>query len=76
MSDAVLLAIDQGTTGTTILLVDSAGAVVDGADREITQYYPRPGWVSSRRWLRRSGSGGCRGGRLPSGDPFTILDRS
>lgn len=45
MNNAVLLAIDQGTTGTTILLVDSNGAVVDRAYREITQYYPRPGWV-------------------------------
>ena len=45
MSNQVLLAIDQGTTGTTILLVDSDGAVVDRAYREITQHYPRPGWV-------------------------------
>ncbi|HEV1998187.1 MAG TPA: glycerol kinase GlpK [Candidatus Dormibacteraeota bacterium] len=45
MNHPVLLAIDQGTTGTTILLVDAGGAVVDRAYREITQYYPRPGWV-------------------------------
>ena len=45
MSDPVLLAIDQGTTGTTVLLVDSRGTVVDRAYREITQHYPRPGWV-------------------------------
>ncbi|MGI8609775.1 MAG: glycerol kinase GlpK [Candidatus Dormibacteria bacterium] len=45
MTGEVLLAIDQGTTGTTVLLVDSAGTVVDRSYREITQYYPRPGWV-------------------------------
>jgi len=39
------LAIDQGTTGTTVLLVDAAGAVVDRAYREVTQHFPQPGWV-------------------------------
>jgi glycerol kinase len=43
--EAVLLAIDQGTTGTHVLLVDPRGRVVRRAYREITQYYPRPGWV-------------------------------
>jgi glycerol kinase len=41
----VILAIDQGTTGTTALLVDEAGSVQARAYREITQRYPRPGWV-------------------------------
>jgi glycerol kinase len=45
LSEPGILAIDQGTTGTTVLLVDSAGHVVDRAYREITQHYPRPGWV-------------------------------
>ena len=45
MSHTVLLAIDQGTTGTTILLVDETGRVTDRAYREVTQHYPRPGWV-------------------------------
>ncbi|MDQ6748750.1 MAG: glycerol kinase GlpK [Candidatus Dormibacteraeota bacterium] len=45
MTRAVILAIDQGTTGTTVLLVDEAGQVRDRAYREITQHYPRPGWV-------------------------------
>jgi glycerol kinase len=42
---AVILAIDQGTTGTTVLAVDKAGQVVGRAYREIEQHYPRPGWV-------------------------------
>ena len=40
-----VLAIDQGTTGTTALLLDGAGSVVRQASREIAQIYPRPGWV-------------------------------
>jgi len=43
-SDAIL-AIDAGTTGVTALLVDHAGAVRASGYRELTQYYPRPGWV-------------------------------
>ncbi|HEV3234675.1 MAG TPA: glycerol kinase GlpK [Candidatus Dormibacteraeota bacterium] len=41
----LILAIDQGTTGSRVLLVDERGKVVAHAYREITQYYPRPGWV-------------------------------
>ena len=44
-SSGYILAIDQGTTGTTALLVDGTGSVVWQSYREITQIYPRPGWV-------------------------------
>ncbi len=40
-----VLAIDQGTTGTTCLVVDADGRVIGRAYREITQHFPRPGWV-------------------------------
>jgi len=40
-----VLAIDQGTSGSTVLVVDSAGQVVGRGYREITQHYPEPGWV-------------------------------
>jgi len=40
-----LLSIDQGTTGTTVLILDSAGNIISRAYREFTQYYPAPGWV-------------------------------
>ncbi len=42
---ACILAIDQGTTGTTALLVDVEGNIVARGYQEFTQYYPRPGWV-------------------------------
>ena len=39
------IAIDAGTTGVRALVVDERARVVDVAYRELTQYYPRPGWV-------------------------------
>jgi glycerol kinase len=39
------LAIDQGTTGTTCLVVDSALAVHGRGYAELPQHFPRPGWV-------------------------------
>jgi glycerol kinase len=40
-----ILAIDQGTTGTTCILYNSAGEPVTRAYREFSQIYPREGWV-------------------------------
>ncbi|MEE8419019.1 MAG: FGGY family carbohydrate kinase, partial [Dehalococcoidales bacterium] len=40
-----ILAIDQGTTGSSSLLFDEAGRVVSSAYREVAQIFPRPGWV-------------------------------
>ena len=40
-----VLAIDQGTTGTTCLVVAADGRVVGRAYRELPQHYPQPGWV-------------------------------
>jgi len=40
-----VLAIDQGTTGSTCLMVGADGRVGGRGYREITQHYPRPGWV-------------------------------
>jgi glycerol kinase len=40
-----LLAIDQGTTGTHVLIVDDRLEVVGEAYREFTQHFPRAGWV-------------------------------
>jgi glycerol kinase len=40
-----ILAIDQGTTGTTSILYNSGGQVIAKAYRELTQIYPQEGWV-------------------------------
>ena len=42
---ACILSIDQGTTGTTTLLVDLEGNIIAQGYQEFTQYYPQPGWV-------------------------------
>ena len=42
----MILSIDQGTTGTTVLVLDEAGAIVGRAYAEFRQIYPQPGWVS------------------------------
>jgi glycerol kinase len=41
----MILAIDQGTSGTTCLVFDEAGRITGRAYREFTQHFPRPGWV-------------------------------
>jgi glycerol kinase len=41
----MVLAIDQGTTGTTCLVFDAEGEPTGRAAREFTQHFPRPGWV-------------------------------
>mgnify|MGYP001433145349 FL=1 len=40
-----VLAIDQGTTGTTAALMDENGRVRAKANTEFAQIYPKPGWV-------------------------------
>jgi glycerol kinase len=40
-----ILAIDQGTTGTTALVVGRDGVTRGRGYARIPQYYPRPGWV-------------------------------
>jgi glycerol kinase len=44
----LLLALDQGTTGSTALLLsdDAGGRTVSRATVEFPQIYPKPGWVS------------------------------
>jgi len=41
----LILAIDQGTTGTTCLVVDDELRVLGCGYRELPQSFPRPGWV-------------------------------
>ena len=41
----MILAIDQGTTGTTCLVFDGAGQVAGRSYSEFEQHFPRPGWV-------------------------------
>lgn len=40
-----IIALDQGTTSSRALLVDANGQIVDIAQQEFTQIYPKSGWV-------------------------------
>ena len=40
-----LMALDQGTTSSRCILFDRSGNIVNMAQREFTQIYPKPGWV-------------------------------
>jgi len=45
MAATHVLAIDQGTTGTTVLVLDPRLAVRAKVNQEFRQIFPRPGWV-------------------------------
>ncbi len=66
-----VMAIDQGTTGSTVLVFDRRGRIVGRGYSEFRQHYPRPGWVEhdaeeiwrvtlrvARQALRRAGIDG------------------
>tara|TARA_B110000503_G_scaffold24239_1_gene38181 strand:- start:16875 stop:18365 length:1491 start_codon:yes stop_codon:yes gene_type:complete len=43
-----VLGIDQGTTGSTVALMDARGKLRARVNYEFPQIYPRPGWVEQR----------------------------
>ncbi|HEY95622.1 MAG TPA: glycerol kinase GlpK [Dehalococcoidia bacterium] len=45
MTGKYILAIDQGTTASTALVIDVEGQVISTASREISRVFPHPGWV-------------------------------
>ena len=45
MSKRYILTIDEGTTGSTVLIVDHDGQIISRAYSEFAQFYPQPGWV-------------------------------
>ena len=45
LARGMILAIDQGTTGTTCLVFDGEGRIAGRAYSEFEQHFPRPGWV-------------------------------
>lgn len=44
-SKQYLLAIDQGTTGTTVNILDLKGQSIANVNKEYRQIFPKPGWV-------------------------------
>jgi len=45
MSERYVLAIDQGTSSSRVVIYDAAGLAVASAQQEFPQHYPKPGWV-------------------------------
>lgn len=45
MKQQYLLSIDQGTTGTTVSLINTNGQLKGKSNREFRQIFPEPGWV-------------------------------
>jgi glycerol kinase len=45
MAGKIIVSIDQGTTGSTVVVVDQQLEVLAKVNREFPQMYPRPGWV-------------------------------
>ncbi len=69
----MILAIDQGTTGTTCLVFDEAGQIAGRAYSEFAQHFPRPGWVehdANEIWeiTRRVGHGALADAGIGGGD--------
>ena len=72
-----VLAIDQGTTGSTVMVFDAQGRVRGRAYSEFRQYYPQPGWVehdAEEIWTvtRRVIQGALRNARLKPADLAAI----
>jgi len=42
---SAILALDQGTTGSTALVIHQEGRILGRGYREFTQHFPEPGWV-------------------------------
>jgi len=40
-----ILSVDQGTTGTTAIILDQAGNAIAKVNHEYPQIFPQPGWV-------------------------------
>lgn len=40
-----IMSIDQGTTGSNVVIMDQGGSLVGASDYDFPQIFPRPGWV-------------------------------
>ncbi|MDR3311564.1 MAG: glycerol kinase GlpK [Spirochaetaceae bacterium] len=53
-----IMALDQGTTSSRCIIFDKQGNAVSAAQKEFTQYFPKPGWVEHdplEIWSSQSG---------------------
>jgi len=45
MADKFILALDQGTTSSRAIVFDRKGSIINTAQKEFKQHYPKAGWV-------------------------------
>ncbi len=45
MAEKYIIAFDQGTTSTRAIIFNNSGEICGIAQKELTQHYPKPGWV-------------------------------
>ena len=45
LMEKYILALDQGTTSSRAIVFDKKGSIISVAQKEFTQYFPKPGWV-------------------------------
>lgn len=45
MSNKYIIALDQGTTSSRAIVFDHEGNIIEVAQQEFTQHFPKPGWV-------------------------------
>lgn len=53
-----IMSIDQGTTSTRAVIYDQNAKVISVAQKEFTQYFPKPGWVehdANEIWIKTLG---------------------
>lgn len=71
----LVMSIDAGTTGITVLVVDGRGNLICRAYREFPQHFPRPGWVEhdpEQIWQAVEATMSEAQGRLGSGQVAAI----
>ena len=73
----MILAIDQGTTGTTCLVFDPEGGIAGRAYEELGQHFPRPGWVehdADEIWeqVKRTGAAALTDAGIEAGELSAI----
>jgi len=72
-----ILALDQGTTGSTALILHQDGRILGRGYREFTQHFPQPGWVEHdpeeilRVTLEAAREAIARAGEMPDGIGIT-----
>ncbi len=71
------MSIDQGTTGSNVVIMDQGGSLVASSDRDFQQIFPHPGWVEHNPtdiWnsIESSAQEALKKAGLSANDIFTI----